>query len=188
MARAQASMAARLHARLMVTVVAVVLLAMVMTLLLTRIQAVMDKARVAELQASGVHFRSALLFVREWWFVQGQPTAPKVLTEFAGQTLALSEQGWPVDAGEQDQFQWNPVMDSAERCARLWTALMIDGQDCQSRSAQLSQQGRESLWGCASDIRYQARVQQGRCQFDHPSGVGLIEYDATNGRVNWIIR
>ena len=130
-----------------------------------------DNAHQAVVEATGGAFASAIVMVRSQWIANGNNLEVDGVTGFGGDDIATSDDGWPTDAEQGSGSNHSDVMSSADRCVRLWGALLV---------ANAPKAGS----GVNSAIDYLADTTGGNCRFTYQnSDAGSIIYDARTGEV-----
>ncbi|MDK2778820.1 MAG: hypothetical protein KYX62_14285 [Pseudomonadota bacterium] len=157
-------------------VAGLLLLTVLVIAVLTAFQRLLADAQRIQIQATSMSLRTSVLQAHEQWFATGDRQQAQVLKKFAAGNVVVSAQGWPVDVqqpgGEADI---RAEIHSAERCERLWRALLLTAVNQENGS-------------------YRAATYEGRCRFVFTdphrrlNGEAFIDYSATDGRVTLTIR
>ncbi len=152
------------------------LLAVLVMVVLMAFQRLLADAQRMQIQATSMSLRTSVLQAHEQWFVAGYPQQAQVLKKFAAGNVLVSGQGWPVDVVRPDtEADIRAEFHSAERCERLWRALLLTDVNKENGS-------------------YRAATYEGRCRFVFTdphrrlNGEAFIDYSATDGRVTLTIR
>jgi len=177
---------------LLQTVVALMLLSLMLVLVLSRFQAVVEDANDARLKALASGFRAAVFLARETWFVRGLQQAGQHAGGSPGSSRSvwMSDSGWP-----QPGATAAPEVISHQGCALLWRHLLQN--NAPTVMAVGADNGQQIEAGAIAEI--QAEAVQGMCRyyltdkllgggFSTPGSQRFIQYDPSSGRVTWQVR
>ena len=130
-----------------------------------------DNAHQAVVEATGGAFASAIVMVRSQWIANGNNVEVDGVVGYGGDDVATSSDGWPTDAKQGSGSNHSDVMSSADRCVRIWGALLVANAPVAGSSV-------------SDTIDYLADTTAGNCRFRYQnSDVGSIIYDARTGEV-----
>lgn len=131
-----------------------------------------DNAHRAVVEGTGGALASAVVMARSQWIANGNNTEVDGVDGFGIDNIATSAEGWPTDAAQGAGSNHSDVMSSADRCVRLWGALLVANAPTASSSA-------------SATVDYLATTVSGNCHFTYQnSGPGdYIIYDARTGEV-----
>jgi len=131
-----------------------------------------DNAHDAVVEGTGAAFATAVILVRSQWVANGTHTAVDELEGFGLGNVATSDDGWPTDAGQGTGANNSAVMASAERCVRIWGALLVANAPKASSSV-------------SAESDYLADSIGGNCRFSYRKNTAgsEIQYDARTGEV-----
>lgn len=138
---------------------------------LPRMMNAQDNAHQSVVEATGGAFASAVVMVRSQWVVNSQRNEIDGVEGFGLENVATSAEGWPTDAGQASGSNHSDVMLSADRCARLWGALLLASAPKAGVSVSTS-------------IDYVADAFSGNCRYRYKhASAGEIIYNARVGEV-----
>lgn len=106
-------------------VVVIALISILAAVALPRMLETYDNAHEAAVLGAGGALASAVVLVRAQWVANGSSLAVTGVQGFGNDDVATSSDGWPTDAGQGAGSSSNAVMDSPERCARIWQGVLI---------------------------------------------------------------
>lgn len=106
-------------------VVVIALISILAAVALPRMLETYDNAHEAAVYGAGGAMASAVVLVRAQWVANGNSMAVTGVTGFGNDDVATSPDGWPTDVGQGASSSNNPVMDSPERCARIWRGVLV---------------------------------------------------------------
>jgi MSHA pilin protein MshB len=131
-----------------------------------------DSAHQAVVKGTGGALASAVVMARSQWIAGGNNTEVDGIVGFGIDNVATSSDGWPTDAAQGSGSNHSNVMSSADRCVRLWGALLV---------ANAPKAGSTSSEG----VDYLADTISGSCRFRYQNAEGNdnIIYDARTGEV-----
>ena len=170
--------------------VALILIGMLLTAVIRGYRQLLADAQVMQIKATAMSLRTSVLQAKEQWYVQGRPDDGRPLEKFGLGNVVASAAGWPVDAPVAGEL---PLLTtefrSAERCMRLWRALLVTDEV----PVHAAGGGTADRTGSLAD-GYQAVTEHGRCRFiftdpqQRLEQTFFIEYSAVDGRVTLTIR
>lgn len=157
-------------------VVVIALISILAAVALPRMLETYDNAHEAAVYGAGGAMASGVVLVRSQWVANGSSLAVTGVVGFGNDNIATSSDGWPTDAGQGAGSSSNPVMDSPERCARIWQGILVANAPSVSTNIAVG-----------SD--YLVDTVNGNCRYlyrrnDRGSN---IQYDARTGEVLTII-
>jgi len=131
-----------------------------------------DNAHQAVVEGTGGAFSSAVVMVRSQWIANGNSVEVDRVSGFGVDNVATSTAGWPTDAGQGSGSNHSSVMSSAERCVRLWGALLVANAPKVASSVSAS-------------VDYVADTVSGNCRYkyQHTNVGDNIVYNARTGEV-----
>lgn len=106
-------------------VVVIALISILAAVALPRMLETYDNAHEAAVFGAGGALASAVVLVRAQWVANGSSLAVTGVQGFGNDDVATSADGWPTDAGQGSGSSASAVMDSPERCARIWQGVLI---------------------------------------------------------------
>ena len=106
-------------------VVVIALISILAAVALPRMLETYDNAHDAAVQGAGGALASAVVLVRSQWVANGSSLAVTGVAGFGNDDVATSADGWPTDVGQGASSSSNAVMDSPERCARIWQGVLV---------------------------------------------------------------
>ena len=106
-------------------VVVIALISILAAVALPRMLETYDNAHEAAVYGAGGALASAVVLVRSHWVANGSSLAVTGVQGFGNDDVATSSDGWPTDAGQGAGSSSNAVMDSPERCARIWQGVLV---------------------------------------------------------------
>jgi MSHA pilin protein MshB len=153
-------------------VVVIALISILAAVALPRMLETYDNAHEAAVYGAGGAMASAVVLVRSQWVANGSSLAVTGVAGFGNDDVATSPDGWPTDVGQGASSSSNPVMDSPERCARIWRGVLVANAPSVSTSVAVG-----------SD--YLVDTANGNCRYIYrrnDRGSNII-YDARSGEV-----
>ncbi len=106
-------------------VVVIALISILAAVALPRMLETYDNAHGAAVQGAGGALASAVVLVRSQWVANGSSLAVTAVNGFGNDDVATSPDGWPTDVGQGASSSHNDVMDSPQRCARIWQGVLV---------------------------------------------------------------
>ena len=106
-------------------VVVIALISILAAVALPRMLETYDNAHEAAVYGAGGALASAVVLVRSQWVANGSSLAVTGVSGFGNDNVATSSDGWPTDAGQGAGSSSNPVMDSPQRCVRIWQGVLV---------------------------------------------------------------
>lgn len=106
-------------------VVVIALISILAAVALPRMLETYDNAHEAAVYGAGGALASAVVLVRSQWVANGSSLAVTGVDGFGNDDVATSSDGWPTDAGQGAGSSSNPVMDSPDRCMRIWRGVLV---------------------------------------------------------------
>ncbi len=160
-------------------VIAMVILALMMSFLLVFFSRLLSEAERIQVQATSMSLRAAVLASHEAWIAKGRP-ARLVNVYGEGVALLMTDNGWPqsVFRLSSDGSLQQPDNEQAA-CKDLWQLLLRDGALSASETAAGMYDVQTRPEGCL----YQFNDPHGRLD-----GLAIIEYSMANGHVNFTFR
>ncbi|MGB3620433.1 MAG: prepilin-type N-terminal cleavage/methylation domain-containing protein [Ketobacter sp.] len=153
-------------------VVVIALIAILAAVALPRMLDTYDNAHEAAVFGVGGAMASAMILVRSQWVANGGSLAVDGVDGFGNDDIATSSDGWPTDAGMAAGSSHSAVLDSPERCVRLWRGVLVANAPSVSSSS-----------GSGAD--YLVDTVSGNCRFTYQRsdrGSNII-YNARTGEV-----
>lgn len=131
-----------------------------------------DNAHQAVVEGTGGALASAVVMLRSQWIANGDNTEVDGVSGFGVDNVATSSDGWPTDADQGSGSNHSNVMSSADRCVRMWGALLVANAPTATSSL-------------STTADYLTDTISGNCRFTYQnaSGGGTIIYDARTGEV-----
>ena len=131
-----------------------------------------DNAHRAVVEGTGGALASAVVMARSQWIANGNNTEVDGVDGFGIDNVATSSEGWPTDAGQGSGSNHSNVMASADRCVRMWGALLVANAPTAGSTA-------------SEDVDYLTDTISGNCRFRYQKSEGddNIIYDARTGEV-----
>jgi len=131
-----------------------------------------DNAHEAVVKGAGGALASAVVMARSQWIANGSSVEVDGVTGFGIDNVATSADGWPTDAGQGGGSNHSNIMSSADRCVRLWGALLVANAPKVGSSA-------------SATVDYVATTTSGNCRFTYQNtdASNSIIYDARIGEV-----
>lgn len=153
-------------------VVVVALISILAAVALPRMMNTYDNAHEAVVYGAGGAMASAVILVRSQWIANGSSLAVDGVEGFGNSDVATSSDGWPTDVGQGAGSNHSDVMDSPDRCTRIWRGLLVANAPSVSANAAVS-----------SD--YLVDVSGGNCRFNYRlnDDNSRIVYNARTGEV-----
>jgi prepilin-type N-terminal cleavage/methylation domain-containing protein len=106
-------------------VVVIALISILAAVALPRMLDTYDNAHEAAVFGAGGAMASAVVLVRSQWVANGDSLAVDALDGFGNEDVATSNEGWPTDVGQGSGSNNSDVMDSSERCVRIWRGVLV---------------------------------------------------------------
>lgn len=106
-------------------VVVIALISILAAVALPRMLDTYDNAHEAAVYGAGGAMASAVVLVRSQWVANGDSLAVNGVVGFGNDDVATSSEGWPTDVGQGAGSSSNEVMDSPERCVRIWRGVLV---------------------------------------------------------------
>jgi MSHA pilin protein MshB len=106
-------------------VVVIALISILAAVALPRMLETYDNAHEAAVFGAGGAMASAVVLVRAQWVANGQSLAVIGVNGFGNDDVATSSEGWPTDVGQGAGSSHNAVMDSPDRCVRIWQGVLV---------------------------------------------------------------
>lgn len=153
-------------------VVVISLISILAAVALPRMMETYDNAHEAAIYGAGGAMASAVVLVRSQWVANGSSVAVTGVSGFGNDDVATSADGWPTDTGQGAGSSNNAVMDSPERCVRIWRGLLVANAPSVSTNVAVS-----------SD--YLVDTVNGNCRFNYrrtDRGSNIL-YNARTGEV-----
>ena len=153
-------------------VVVIALISILAAVALPKMLETYDNAHEAAVYGAGGAVASAVVLVRSQWVANGSSLAGTGVEGFGNDDVATSSDGWPTDAGQGAGSSSNPVMDSPDRCMRIWRGILVANAPSVTASAAV-----------ASD--YLVDTVNGNCRFNYrrtDQGSNIV-YNARTGEV-----
>lgn len=153
----------------------IIVIAIVATLAVVALPRLMDtqeNAHDASVAGVGGALASAVILVRSQWIANNVSQPVDAVIGYGVDNVATSDDGWPTDAGQGAGSNHNPVMASADRCVRIWRAILVANAPRVSASA-------------ATDTDYLVDTINGNCRYTYLRNTknSNIIYDARTGEV-----
>jgi len=153
-------------------VIVIAIIAILAAVALPRMMDAQDNAHESSVAGVGGALASAVILVRSQWVANGYSGAVDEVIGYGNDDIATSAEGWPSDAGQGTGSNNSDIMDSAERCKRLWDSLLVDNAPSADNDL-------------LNDPDYQVDTISGNCRYTYrrtDDGYD-IEYNARNGAV-----
>jgi len=153
-------------------VVVIALISILAAVALPRMLETYNNAHQAAVYGAGGALASAVVLVRSQWVANGSSLAVTGVAGFGNDDVATSSDGWPTDAGQGSGSNTSPVMDSAQRCIRIWRGVLVANAPSVSASV-------------ADNSDYLADTVNGNCRFTYrrtDKGSNIL-YNARTGEV-----
>lgn len=157
-------------------VVVIALISILAAVALPRMLETYDNAHEAAVYGAGGALASAVVLVRSQWVANGSSLAVTGVEGFGNDDVATSSDGWPTDAGQGGGSSSNAVMDSPDRCMRIWRGVLVANAPSVSSSIAIG-----------SD--YLVDTVNGNCRFNYrrtDQGSNIL-YNARTGEVVTVI-
>jgi len=106
-------------------VVVIALISILAAVALPRMLDTYDNAHEAAVFGAGGAMASAVVLVRSQWVANGDSLAVDGVDGFGNDDVATSSEGWPTDVGQGAGSNNSDVMDSSERCVRIWRGVLV---------------------------------------------------------------
>ena len=106
-------------------VVVISLIAILAAVALPKMMNINDNAHEAAVMGAGGAMASAMILARSQWAASGRSLAVDSIAGFGNDDIATSVDGWPTDAGMNAGSNHSAVMDSPERCVRIWRGVLV---------------------------------------------------------------
>lgn len=153
-------------------VVVIALISILAAVALPRMLDTYDNAHQAAVFGAGGAMASAVVLVRSQWVANGDSLAVDEVAGFGNNDVATSNEGWPTDVGQGSGSNNSDVMDSAERCVRIWRGVLVANAPSVSASV-------------AANSDYLVDTVNGNCRFLYrrtDQGSNIV-YNARTGEV-----
>lgn len=153
-------------------IIVISLIAIMAAVALPRLMDTQENAHDATVAGVGGALASAVIMARAQWIANNVSQAVDQIDGYGADNVATSDDGWPTDAGQGAGSNHNAVMSSADRCVRLWRALLVANAPRVSSNA-------------ATDTDYFVDTVNGNCRYTYQrnnKGSNII-YDARTGEV-----
>ena len=153
-------------------VVVIALISILAAVALPRMLDTYDNAHEAAVFGAGGALASAVVLVRSQWVANGDSLAVDAVNGFGNDDVATSSIGWPTDVGQGSGSNNSDVMDSAERCVRIWRGVLVANAPSVSASV-------------ASSSDYLVDTVNGNCRYLYrrtDQGSNIV-YNARTGEV-----
>lgn len=153
-------------------IIVISIIAILATVALPRLMDTQDNAHDASVAGVGGALATAVIMVRAQWIANNDGQAMDAVIGYGADNVATSVDGWPTDAGQGAGSNHNDVMSSADRCVRLWRALLVANAPRVSSTA-------------AADVDYFVDINNGNCRYTYQRNAERpdIEYNARTGEV-----
>ncbi|MFW5823497.1 MAG: prepilin-type N-terminal cleavage/methylation domain-containing protein [Marinobacter sp.] len=153
-------------------VVVIAILAILAAFALPRFAQLSEQAHSSSIQGTAGALSAGVALARAQWVSNGFTAATQDLEGFGDGTVNMSDNGWPVSAGE-GQTGTNETM-TGVRCVNVWEALL------QSNAPTVS---------TGTDTDYTAAASDSTCTYTYTlDGQGsTIEYDVEDGNIETTI-
>ncbi|NRB38484.1 MAG: type II secretion system protein [Pseudomonadales bacterium] len=154
-------------------VICIAIIAVLIAVALPRITGLQEDAHKASVASTGAALASAVVMLRGQWLINGQTLALDHVKGFGQDNIATSSKGWPTDAGRGTRSIHSPKINSAQRCVRIWQALLTNN------AAKVSVDNKKTS-------RYLAQALKGNCKYTYnvKDSRSYIIYNARNGQVS----
>ncbi|RLU01870.1 MAG: type II secretion system protein [Ketobacter sp.] len=106
-------------------VVVIALISILAAVALPRMLDTYDNAHEAAVFGAGGALASAVVLVRSQWVANGDSLAVDAVDGFGNDDVATSSEGWPTDVGQGAGSNNSDVMDSSDRCVRIWRGVLV---------------------------------------------------------------
>lgn len=106
-------------------VVVIALISILAAVALPRMLDTYDNAHEAAVFGAGGALASGVVLVRSQWVANGDSLAVDAVDGFGNDDVATSSEGWPTDVGQGAGSNNSDVMDSSERCVRIWRGVLV---------------------------------------------------------------
>ncbi|HAG95321.1 MAG: pilin [Pseudomonadales bacterium] len=153
-------------------VVVIALISILAAVALPKMLDTYDNAHEAAVFGAGGAMASAVVLVRSQWVANGSSLAVDEVDGFGNDDVATSNEGWPTDVGQGSGSNNSDVMDSAERCVRIWRGVLVANAPSVSASV-------------ASSSDYLVDTVNGNCRYLYrrtDTGSNIV-YNARTGEV-----
>ncbi|MCG8672031.1 MAG: type II secretion system GspH family protein [Pseudomonadales bacterium] len=153
-------------------IIVISMIAILAAVALPRLMDTQENAHDATVAGVGGAFATAVIMVRAQWIANNDAQEMDAVLGYGVDNVATSSDGWPTDASQGTGSNHSPVMSSADRCVRIWQALLVTNAPRVSSSA-------------AADTDYLADTNNGNCRYTYQRNVKRpdITYDARTGEV-----
>ncbi|MAR91895.1 MAG: pilin [Pseudomonadales bacterium] len=153
-------------------VVVIALISILAAVALPRMLETYDNAHEAAVFGAGGALASAVVLVRSQWVANSTSLAVDGVDGFGNDDVATSAEGWPTDVGQGAGSSHNQVMDSADRCARIWRGVLVANAPSVTTSG-------------AINADYLVEAVGGNCRYSYrrSSNNSYIVYNARTGEV-----
>ncbi len=153
-------------------IIVISIVAILAAVALPRLMDTQENAHDATVAGVGGALASAVILVRSQWIANNVSQPVDAVIGYGVDNVATSDEGWPTDAGQGAGSNHNPVMASADRCVRIWRAILVANAPRVSASA-------------ATDTDYLVDTINGNCRYTYLRNTknSNIIYDARTGEV-----
>ncbi len=153
-------------------VIVITIISILAVVALPRMMDTHDNAHEASVSGVGGALASAVIMVRSQWVANADTIEVDGVEGYGNDNIAVSSDGWPTDAGQGAGSNHSPVMASAQRCLRLWNALLASNSPKASTSL-------------ATGADYLVDTVNGNCRYTYQrtSNGSNIVYNARTGEV-----
>lgn len=160
-------------------VVVIALMAILAVVALPRMMNNYDEAHYSSVAATGGALSSAVFLLRSQWVSNGAKGEVDVVKGYGRDDIATTSIGWPSDAQQGTSSSHSALIaGNAERCVRIWEAL-------------LSSNGLKVSISSTDDISYVASVTAPTVctyTYQHNNFNSKIEYDLKTGTVQTFLK
>ena len=160
-------------------VMVIALMAILAVVALPRMMNNYDEAHYSSVAATGGALSSAVFLLRSQWVSNGAKGEVDVVKGYGREDIATTSIGWPSDAQQGTNSSHSVLLvGNAERCVRLWEAL-------------LSSNGLKVSTSSTEDISYVASVTAPTvCTYTYQQHNfnSKIEYDLSSGTVQTFLK
>lgn len=153
-------------------IIVISIVAILAAVALPRLMDTQENAHDATVAGVGGAFASAVIMVRAQWIANNVGQAVDGVAGYGVDNVATSDEGWPTDGGQGTGSNHSPVMASADRCVRIWRALLVANAPRVSSSS-------------AADTDYVVDTVSGSCRYTYRRNTknSNIIYNAQTGEV-----
>ena len=157
-------------------VIVIAIIAVLATVAIPRMLAIYDDAQQASIKSSAAALATAVVMARGQWMSNGSSHAVDAVKGFGNDNIASSSKGWPTDANQGHRSIHNARITSAERCIRLWQALLMGSAPSVAITSKKDQSKKSD---------YSVDTLNGHCRFHYrlDKSDSQIIYNAASGDV-----